>query len=984
MQKRRIVDSDDDDDDDGLWSDPESPPPVNNDRRRSPRVGPAAAAVRPLSSAASSARTAHARRKGKSGTSQAPSAAVNTFDSRQYDQDIQKAAKRKVEHVGVPTTVTSTSQLHWHRVETIGRYSSDVEYYPCRTCQPDEIMGRPDLPKTWDQSQKVLVQYIVYPNVGEWAVVPRNDLVPFHGRSDRKKRRLKRVNGATTRIAEGSWCENLMELYRTQRKMELQRDEKKKKSKKRKKSQNDIMIDVFVQCFYLAKILNAVRDTDEVSGSSDASCSSDSDVNGQVAVDRGNLNGNRSSTFDNDVASLSSSNDEEDALLSWSQERDSRLKSRQSSTSKQRVHIKHPATSKQRARSSSSDSSRCSSDDDAAEASWIQERDNRIKARRNQADARYECSDSSESKSNSTRFEGDKKGKAEVVATKRLGALQKKNLDDTNDSMSLESNGDDDSDEEDESSARESTSRDRSASKKVGCSSNTGSLLHHSEESDVDNASDCEPLDEPYTQDLGLLSDDDYLPSFALEGEKAKEPIRPGDVVEYYSHVYVAGDKRGRRIAKVLSVDPERSPILVLDNGECIPSDTQIRRTKVMIGGTLRAHSGIYRPIENFKLIKCLPSGSSGVAAGLAKEVRRVGEVISRNMAEFQEKAQADGFAPMDLMNRYKGAPSANRTRKSSRMTSISAGPSAGSSKPLGTSRSVTSSRSTSSERKRVAITRQKEAQGSLPASSALGETSSEEKQRPTNRPIKYDQKAKCARNTRTEVLSLGDSSSSDDEFVEPSANADNTRRHRLFNSSGQSKSTMTSSNLDDLLSSCSSSSDNESSDEERICKSGASTRESTKRKSPDQMKRTSNHGSTGGGKISKRDPWGSSPRKKKNSPKHRDNLSFDSSDDDAFESKSARKIVIPERKASKKKRERGTATSKSEAPSSPLIDMTGSGENEKKAGGWLEPIGDKKTRKARHQEQQRRKQGKTTSRNGSKLDFPSLATAPVSFSRCK
>eukprot|EP00562_Extubocellulus_spinifer_P018023 CAMPEP_0178592068 /NCGR_PEP_ID=MMETSP0697-20121206/29146_1 /TAXON_ID=265572 /ORGANISM="Extubocellulus spinifer, Strain CCMP396" /LENGTH=934 /DNA_ID=CAMNT_0020229013 /DNA_START=32 /DNA_END=2837 /DNA_ORIENTATION=+ len=908
MQKRRIVDSDDDDDDDGLWSDPESPPPVNNDRRRSPRVGPAAAAVRPLSSAASSARTAHARRKGKSGTSQAPSAAVNTFDSRQYDQDIQKAAKRKVEHVGVPTTVTSTSQLHWHRVETIGRYSSDVEYYPCRTCQPDEIMGRPDLPKTWDQSQKVLVQYIVYPNVGEWAVVPRNDLVPFHGRSDRKKRRLKRVNGATTRIAEGSWCENLMELYRTQRKMELQRDEKKKKSKKRKKSQNDIMIDVFVQCFYLAKILNAVRDTDEVSGSSDASCSSDSDVNGQVAVDRGNLNGNRSSTFDNDVASLSSSNDEEDALLSWSQERDSRLKSRQSSKSKQRVHTKHPATSKQRARSSSSDSSSCSSDDDAAEASWIQERDNRIKARRNQADARYECSDSSESKSNSTRFEGDKKGKAEVVATKRLRALQKKNLDDTNDSMSLESNGDDDSDEEDESSARESTSRDGLHRKKLDAAA---ILVHHSEESDVDNASDCEPLDEPYTQDLGLLSDDDYLPSFALEGEKAN-PIRPGDVVEYYSHVYVAGDKRGRRIAKVLSVDPERSPILVLDNGECIPSDTQIRRTKVMIGGTLRAHSGIYRPIENFKLIKCLPSGSSGVAAGLAKEVRRVGEVISRNMAEFQEKAQADGFAPMDLMNRYKGAPSASRTRKSSRMTSISAGPSAGSSKPLGTSRSVTSSRS------RVAITRQKKAQGSLPASSALGETSSEEKQRPTNRPIKYDQKAKCARNTRTEVLSLGDSSSSDDEFV-------------FFN-------------LDDLLSSCSSSSDNESSDDERICKSGASTRESTKRKSPDQMKRTSNHGSTGGGKISKRDPWGSSPRKKKNSPKHRDNLSFDSSDDDAFESKSARKIVVSEKKASKKKRERGTATSKSEAPSSPLIDMTGSGENEKKAGGWLEPIGDKKT----------------------------------------
>ena len=908
-------------------------------------------------------------------------------------------------------------------------------------------MGRPDLPQTWDQSEEVLVQYIVYPNVGEWKVVPRKDLVQFHGRSDRKKRRLKRVNGATARIAEGSWCENLMELYRKQRKMELQSGKRKNKKKKSSKGPNDdIMIDVYVQCFYLEKILDAVRDTDEVSGS-DASCSSDSD-DGQVAVDRSNLNGSRSSrngsdssakggrksvTFDNDVAS-SSSSDEEDALLSWTQERDNRLKSRQkqvairakrtnddsdeeeervpssvenrrdgrmSSKSKERVHVKHPAT-KQRTRSSSSDSS-YSSDDDAAEASWSQERDNRINARRNQADARYECSDSSKSESSGitrTRFEGDKKGEADVVANKRLGARQGEKLDDTNDSISLASNGDDDSDE-DESPARKSTSQDSVESKNVGCRSNTGtcSKWHHSEESDIDNASDCEPLDEPYTQDLGLLSDDDYLPSFPLEGEKAKEPIRPGDVVEYYSHVYVAGDKRGRRIAKVLSVDPERSPILVLDNGECIPSDTQIRRTKVMVGGTLRAHSGMYRPIDNFKLIKCLPSGSSGVAAGLAKEVRRVGEVISRNMAEFQEKAQADGFAPMDLMNRYKGAPSATSTRKSSRMTPISEGPSAGSSKTSGTPRSVASSRSTSSERRRVTVNRQKEAQGSSPASSASGETSSEAKQRSTNQPNKYDQNAKYATNMRTEVLSSGvssssgDSLSSDDEFVEPSANADNTRRHSLLNSSGQSKYTKTSSTLHDLLSSSSSSSDNESSDDERQRKSSASTRKSTKRKSPDQTKRTSNPWSTGGGKISKRDPWGSSPRKKKNSPKNRDSLSFDSSDDDAFESKSARKIVVsakngPRRKSaspSKKMKERVTPKGNAgEAPSSPLIDMTGSDENEKKTGGWLEPIGDKKAKKARDQEQRRRKKGKTTSRNGPKLEFPSLATTSISISRCK
>ena len=176
--------------------------------------------------------------------------------------------------------------------------------------------------------------------------------------------------------------------------------------------------------------------------------------------------------------------------------------------------------------------------------------------------------------------------------------------------------------------------------------------------SDDEDDDEHELLDIPYTQALGLESDDDYLPPPMLDPEnaKSKEPIRPGDVIEYSSFLFVAGDKRGHREATVISVDPNREPVLVLDNGEVLPSDSTIRRTKILLGGKLRAHSGVSRPIQNFVLEKAVMEGRSDkISAGFAKEASRVGGIIRRNMTKFQEKAQADGFAPMDMMNRYKG-----------------------------------------------------------------------------------------------------------------------------------------------------------------------------------------------------------------------------------------------------------------------------------------------------------------------------------------
>ena len=64
--------------------------------------------------------------------------------------------------------------------------------------------------------------------------------------------------------------------------------------------------------------------------------------------------------------------------------------------------------------------------------------------------------------------------------------------------------------------------------------------------------------------------------------ERKNEPIRPGDCLLYYSPVFAAGDKRGKREATVISVDPKRNPILMLSNSEHLPENTQVCRVKIM------------------------------------------------------------------------------------------------------------------------------------------------------------------------------------------------------------------------------------------------------------------------------------------------------------------------------------------------------------------------------------------------------------------
>ena len=164
-----------------------------------------------------------------------------------------------------------------------------------------------------------------------------------------------------------------------------------------------------------------------------------------------------------------------------------------------------------------------------------------------------------------------------------------------------------------------------------------------------DDVSNDEELDAPYTQAI-TFDPDKFEPMD--ENKTSNESIRVGDVIEYYSPIMVAGDPRGLRQATVLAIDPKNEIPLVLDNVECIPDDTNVKRIKIKSDGELVDHPGIFRPISRFKLVK---AGRATMADAMKKQSSRFGDIMRNNMKKLKSKAQADGFAPMDLLVNIKG-----------------------------------------------------------------------------------------------------------------------------------------------------------------------------------------------------------------------------------------------------------------------------------------------------------------------------------------
>lgn len=157
------------------------------------------------------------------------------------------------------------------------------------------------------------------------------------------------------------------------------------------------------------------------------------------------------------------------------------------------------------------------------------------------------------------------------------------------------------------------------------------------------SADDESDLEVPYSQDLGdqprrrrRPSNSDSDKEDGNTRRKAKEPLRPGDVIAYFSPAFVYGDPRAYRVAQVIRTQAgARDGCLDLDNAEYLEADTWIKRVGEYDkrSGKLYKHPGVQREIRDFRIQTAkLP----GVSSGLALQVQRLAHAIEETRAQIE------------------------------------------------------------------------------------------------------------------------------------------------------------------------------------------------------------------------------------------------------------------------------------------------------------------------------------------------------------
>ncbi len=144
-----------------------------------------------------------------------------------------------------------------------------------------------------------------------------------------------------------------------------------------------------------------------------------------------------------------------------------------------------------------------------------------------------------------------------------------------------------------------------------------------------DNKANADSSDDDSTYTNADNYDSDNFGTFEGQG---KEPIRPRDVVQYYSPIFVAGDPQGLCETIVLLVDPANKIYpLVLCNGKGLPINYKVKRIKVIrrSNNQLVDHPGIFRSIDWFKLTK---RGSATTADAISMQVNCLEGIMKKHI----------------------------------------------------------------------------------------------------------------------------------------------------------------------------------------------------------------------------------------------------------------------------------------------------------------------------------------------------------------
>lgn len=127
------------------------------------------------------------------------------------------------------------------------------------------------------------------------------------------------------------------------------------------------------------------------------------------------------------------------------------------------------------------------------------------------------------------------------------------------------------------------------------------------------------------------------------------EPLRVGDVIEYYKPHSVAGNPDALCEADVKFIDPKGDPILITsDVFTILPSDHQVKRVKRMHRGKLLDHDGRFRAINNYVLKK--EGNPNAVKQIMAESTARTKATIQRAKDEIMSRMDDGKFGIRDLI----------------------------------------------------------------------------------------------------------------------------------------------------------------------------------------------------------------------------------------------------------------------------------------------------------------------------------------------
>jgi hypothetical protein len=137
------------------------------------------------------------------------------------------------------------------------------------------------------------------------------------------------------------------------------------------------------------------------------------------------------------------------------------------------------------------------------------------------------------------------------------------------------------------------------------------------------------------------------------------QPLVAGDIIRYWHQMFVCGDQRGRRVARILEVDPELSLPVIVDNGDRLSMMQSVCQVQYVENGVMKdVENPVYRWIEEHELsYSCTKEYAASRKTG---EAVRVGELISTLQRTSIETAKACRV-PVDL---FHGVRQENVTRE--------------------------------------------------------------------------------------------------------------------------------------------------------------------------------------------------------------------------------------------------------------------------------------------------------------------------------